>query len=127
VHPFLKKKSTQIALVIFSTANGIFCVYSFAHQVRQTHVRFVDEDLGAAWKESRKVPEGFARGEDYLRRLKAIKTRWAPPEMKEALFDYIAAYEKGLIATEAGRDASTEAKAMAQAKDRLVAVEQKYQ
>ena len=122
----LRKKSTRLAFLVVSVATGIFSVYSFIGLVRETHVRFVDQDLGAAWKESQKLPPGFARGEDYLRRLKAIKTGYAPPEMKQALFDYIAAYEKALIAMEAGREARAESRAMAEAKDRIVAIEQKY-
>ena len=54
--------------------------------------------------EARKLPPGLARGEDFLRRLKAIDTSYLPPEMKQALSDYIEADERGLIAIEAGRD-----------------------
>jgi hypothetical protein len=105
---------------------GIFCFVDSAHFVRRTHARFVEQDLDAALSESQKLPPGPARAEDYLRRLKAIKTGWAPPEMKQALFDCIAAYERGLIATEAGRDPSAESKAFDEASKRLTAIEQKY-
>jgi Xaa-Pro aminopeptidase len=124
---FFKTKSGRVALLLLSTVVAIGSIYVFAQLVRQTHVRFIDQDLGAAWTESQKLPEGFVRGEDYLRRLKSIKTAYAPAEMKQALFDYIAAYEKGLIAMEAGRDAPEQSKAMAEAKERMLAAELKYQ
>lgn len=119
-------KIGQATFFLFSIAGGIFAVYGLAHLVRVTHVRSLDQDLGTAWTESQKLPPGFARGEDFLRRLKAINTDHAPPELKQALLDYIAAYEKGLMAMEAGRDAPAESKAMAEARERMIAIEQKY-
>ncbi len=123
---FLKTKVGQIALLLFSIIVGVFAVDGFARLVRVTHVSFVDQDLGKAWTESQKLPPSFARGEDFLRRLKAINTDHVPAELKQALFDYIAACEKGLVAREAGRDAQDQDQAMAEAKDRIVAIEQNY-
>jgi hypothetical protein len=123
---FLKKKSIQVPINLFGIATGVWSVFGFIQQVRETHVRFIEEDLSAAWTASQKLPLGFPRAEDYLRRLKAIKTAYAPAEMQQALFDYIAAYEKGLIAMEAGRDAPEQSKAMADARERMLAVERKY-
>src|SRR3954453_17399093 len=94
----LKTKLGRIGFLGLVIASGVFSVYGFIGLVRRTHVRFVDEDLGKAWTESQKLPPGFERGEDFLRRLKAIDTNYLPQEMKQALFDYIAAYERGLIA-----------------------------
>jgi len=34
MHPLLQKKSTQIALFVFSTAITVFCVRGFIFQVR---------------------------------------------------------------------------------------------
>jgi hypothetical protein len=124
---FLKNKYVRVASIVLSSLIGVYSFYDFPHQVRQTHVRFIEEDLSAAWTESQKLPPGFPRGEDYLRRLKAIKTAYAPAEMQQALFDYIAAYERGLIAMEAGRDAPEQSKEMANARERILAVERKYQ
>ena len=127
MHAFLKTKAGRLAFFTFVMISSGFSVYSFVDLVREKHVRFIDQDLGAALAESQKLPPGFARAEDYLRRLKAIKTAYAPPEMQQALFDYIAAYEKSLIATEAGRGVPPgDSKAMIEAKERLVAAEQKY-
>ena len=123
---FLKSKLGRFALLLFLTLGGVFSVYIFAHLVPETHVQFIGQGLGAAWTESQKLPPGFARGEDFLRRLKAINTDHAPPELKQALSDYIAACEKGLIAMEAGRDAPAESKAMAEARERMIAIERKY-
>ena len=124
---FLKTKAGQLTFFAFVMISSIFSVYSFVDLVREKHVRFIDQDLGAAWTESQKLPPGFARGEDYLRRLKSIKTAYAPAELQQALFDYIAAYERVLIAMEAGRDAPEQSKAMAEARERMLAVERKYQ
>ncbi len=124
---FLKTKAGRVAFSAIVMISGVFSIYGFIDLVREKHVRFIDQDLGAALAESQKLPPGFAQAEDYLRRLKAIKTAYAPPEMQQALFDYIAAYEKALIAMEAGRDVPPDhAKAMIEAKERLVAAEQKY-
>ncbi len=123
---FLNTKIGRIAFFMLVTAGGVWSVYSFIGTVRETHMRYVEQDLSTARTESQRLPPGFPRAEDYLRRLKAIKTHYAPPEMQQALSDFIAAYERGLIATEAGRDAPEHSQAMADAKARIVAVEEKY-
>ena len=117
---FLKTRAGQVAFFVFVMISSIFSVYSFVDLVREKHVRFINQDLEDAWTESQKLPQGFDRGEDYLR-------RYAPPEMQQALFDYIAAYERALVATEAGRDVPGYSKAMAEARERILAVGQKYQ
>ncbi|HEX4666390.1 MAG TPA: hypothetical protein VH207_07310, partial [Chthoniobacterales bacterium] len=68
---FLKTKTGQLVFFAFVTISGFFSVYSFVDLVREKHVRFINQDLEDAWTQSQKLPLGFARGEDYLRRLKS--------------------------------------------------------
>jgi hypothetical protein len=123
---FLKTKSGQLAFFAFVTITGVYSIYGFVGTVHETHIRFIDQDLRAAWTESQKLPLGFARGEDYLRRLKSIKTAYAPSDFKQALSDYIGAYERSLIMMEAGRDPSAETKPMSEARARMIAIEREY-
>ena len=122
----LKKKSHVIIFFAILIVSNVFGISSFIRMVRETHIRGVERDIGAAFKESDKVPPGFGRGEDTLRRLKAIKTGYAPADFKQALSDYIGAYERALITMEAGRDPSAESKPMSDARARMIAIEREY-
>jgi hypothetical protein len=122
----LKLKSTRFVPIAFLIAASVFGVYSFASLTRKTHIRAIDRGIGAAFKEAQKLPPGHERGQDILKRLKTIDMGYAPSEMKQAVADYITAFQKLLEATEAGRDSSTESKAMSDAGDRIIAIEKEY-
>ncbi|HEY1769956.1 MAG TPA: hypothetical protein VGG02_06845 [Chthoniobacterales bacterium] len=100
--------------------------YGVFTEIRQNRVRSFDQQLGAAWREAQKLPPGFGRGEDFLARLKAIDTTSLPADLRQALSDYIAAYQAGVEAFMAGRDDPASSKKMGQALLRIRALEQKY-
>ena len=105
---------------------AVVSIYPCVRMVRGFQVQSVEKDIGAAFKEANKVPPGFGRGEDTLRRLKAIKTGYAPADFKQALSDYIGAYERSLIIMEAGRNPSSESKPMSDARTKMIAIEREY-
>jgi hypothetical protein len=126
MHPLLQKKSTQIALVVFSTAIAVLSVRGFIFQVHQTHVRAVARDWSAAIEQSEKLPPGLGRAEDMLSRLKSVDLGYSPDEFKHAIRDYIAAFQNSLDEAKAGRDTSIPDKAMEEARLRMAAVAKKY-
>ena len=117
------KKLSVLLLTLLATVGGI---YAIVHGFRLSQVEAVDKGLGAAFTESDKLPPGFGRGEDALRRLKAINTEHAPADLRRAVSDYTSAYERMLISLEAGRDPSAESKPMSEAKARIVEIVHNY-
>jgi hypothetical protein len=125
-HPFLQRKSSQVVLLVVSVAFAAFCVHGFIDMVRQTHTRAVARDWSAAINESQKLPPGLGRAEDLLARLKRIDTGYAPDEFKHAIADYISALQGAFDASKGGRDTTQFDKAMAEARERMVAIAGKY-
>jgi hypothetical protein len=118
------KKLSLLLLIVLGTVCG---VYPFVNGFRRSQVEAVDKGLGGAFTESDKLPPGFGRGEDALRRLKAINTEHAPADLRQAVFDYTAAYERMLISLKAGRDPSAESKPMSETRARIIEIEHRYQ
>jgi len=81
---------------------------------------------GAAIEQSEKLPPGLGRAEDMLSRFKHIDTGYAPAELKQAITDYIAAFQSSLDAAKAGRDTTPFDEAMGQARLRMAAAVKKY-
>jgi hypothetical protein len=126
MHPLLKKTSTQIVLFVISTVGTIFVIRGFIFQVRQTHAKAVARNWGAAIEQSEKIPPGLGRAEDMLSRFKRIDLGYAPDELKQAISDYITAFQNSLDAAKTGRDTSGSDKAMEEARLRMVAAVKKY-
>ena len=97
--------------MVLVAAAAAFGLYSYVGQVRQTRVRAIAQGIHAAFENPQKLPPGHERGQDALRRLKAIDTSYAPPEMKQALADYITIFQRSIDDMEAGRDLSADTKA----------------
>jgi hypothetical protein len=131
---FIRKKSpgaarlrrglmVMLGMVLIVALLGGYGIFAM---IRQNRVRSFDQQLGAAWHESQKLPPGFGRGEDFLARLKAIDTTSLPADLRQALSDYIAAFQAGVEAFMAGRDDPSSSKKMGEALQRIRALEQKY-
>ena len=113
----------RVTVLIVAIGYGL---YSFVGLIRKNRIRDIDREIGAAFKDAQKLPPGHERGQDIVRRLKAINTGYAPPEMKHAVVDYVTAFQDALQATEAGHDVSPASKAMGDSRDRMIAIEKKY-
>jgi hypothetical protein len=122
----LKRKSARIAFAIFSILFSVYCIHGFVVLVRQMHTRDVAAEFVAANDQLQKSPPGVARAELFVKRLKAIDVEYAPPEMKQALQDYISGMEQGLEAMKAGRNTSQYDAEVADAKQRMIACVKKY-
>jgi hypothetical protein len=125
-HPFLQKKSTQVVLLVASLALAALSINGFVGMVRQAHTRTVARDWSAALEESQKLPPGLGRAEDLLARLKRIDTGYAPDEFKHAITDYINALQGAIDAAKGGHNTTQFDKAMADARERMVAIAKKY-
>ena len=121
------KSSTKLSLFFLIVLGAISGIYPFVHGFRESQVERVIRAAGAAFTEADKVPPGLGRGEETLRRLKAIDSGYAPADLKQALSDYTGAYERMLISLKAGRDPSAESKPMSEAQTSMSEIEQSYQ
>ena len=121
--PLMQRKSTQVLAGILLLPLSIWLWVGF---VRQTHARAVAREWGAAIEQSEKLPLGMGRAEDMLSRFKHIDLGYSPDDLKQAIHDYIAAFQQSLDAAKAGQDISVPDKAMEEAKLRMVSAMKKY-
>ena len=84
--------------------------------------RAVATQFGYAIYQIQQAPPGIERVEAFLGRLRAIDSTRTPPEVQQALHDYIAAIEPSIQAARSGRSIAPYDRAIAQAKQRLVEV-----
>lgn len=117
----------KIVFFIFSLSLGVYSFFGMRDLVRQTHTRAVEKEFTAAVVEMQKSPPGLERAETFLKKIKSIDPGLSPPEVKDALKDYISTIENGLDAIKAGRSTEHYDKAMADAKQRLVAAFKKWE
>lgn len=122
----LKKRSLQLLVLIASLILGALSIHGFIGLVRQTHTRALEREFAAAVKELEKSPPGVERAETFVRNLKAINPGYAPPEVKQALQEYIVAFEQSLAALKAGQDTTRSDAAIAKAREKLLASVKKY-
>jgi hypothetical protein len=122
-----KRKGFQIAFLIFSVAMGVYSFHGFVDLVRQRDTHDIMREFGAAVDELQKSPPGIERAEIFLKRLKAIDPGHAPAEVKQALHDYISAMEQGIDAMKAGQDSSQYDEKIAEARERLITQEKKWE
>jgi hypothetical protein len=98
-----KRKQLVLALVLLT-----FCLLSsywgLMTLIHGRDARDISEQIAAAHKAAEKMPVGLARGEDFVRQLKAIDPGRAHPEVKQALNEYVAAMEQSLQATKMQQD-----------------------
>jgi hypothetical protein len=124
--PLMQRKSAQVAAGILSVVMLPLFIWLWIGFVRQTHARAVAREWGAAIEQSQKLPPGMGRAEDMLSRFKRIDLGYAPDDLKQAIYDYIAAFQQSLDAAKAGQDTSLPDKAMEEARLRMVSAIKKY-
>ena len=115
-----RRKWFQAVFCIFCVLVCVWCVFGFIDQVHQFHTHSLAKDFAAANEELQKSPPGIERAETFIKRLKAIDTRYAPASVTNALHDYISVMDQSLPDLKAGRDTSQYNAAMADAKRRLI-------
>ena len=121
-----KRKSVQAAFGVFSIVLAVYSIHGFIGLVRQTHTRALEREFAAAVNRLEKSPPGIERAETFVSTLKKIDPGYAPPDVKTALQDYIAAFQQSLDALKAGRDTAQYDPAIAEARERLIASVRKY-
>ena len=119
-HPLFRNRSVQVLLVVFAIGLAAFCIYDFVGMVRLTRTKAVQRDFVTALQRMQSSPPGVERVDDFVRDLKAIKTDYAPEDVKSALRDYTDALEQSLNALKSGRDTSIYDPVIAHAKDKLI-------
>lgn len=115
----VRRKWGQVLLLIGSIAFAVYCIRDFASMARNSHTQALLHDMNRIMEDVSKLPPGIPRGEELLRRVKALDPGLAPVEVKHALQDYTAAMEGSLQAMKAGRDTTPYDAPMAAPKQRL--------
>jgi hypothetical protein len=105
---------------------GVVSINGFRDLVRQTHTRALVREFGVAVKRLESSPPGVEGAETFVSALKKIDPGYAPPEVRKALQDYIAAFQQSLDALKAGRDTAQYDPAIAEARERLIQSVRKY-
>lgn len=123
----LKRKPIMIIAAIAVVCYSVYCICDFASMVRNSHTQVLLHDMNRIMDDVSKLPPGIPRGEELLRRVKALDPGLAPVEVKQALRDYTAAMEGSLQAIKAGRDTTPYDAPMADAKQRLADCFRKFQ
>jgi hypothetical protein len=124
--PLMQRKSTQVLAGILSLVVLPLLIWLWIGFIHQTHARAVAREWGAAIQQSEKLPAGMGRAEDMLSRFKRIDLGYAPDDLKQAIRDYIAAFQQSVDAAKAGQDTSVPDKTMEEARLRMVSAMKKY-
>ena len=109
-----------LVVVVISTAIG-------AHKtIARQDARHVIRECMAATEAMEKSPPGFARADEFVRRIRAIDTKGAPKDLVDALHEHIDLLERSLIAARAGNDTKVLDAQVAAAKERFATAVRKY-
>lgn len=122
----LKRKSGQIGFCIFVVLFAAYTIYGYAGWAQQSHTRALEREFGAAADRLLNSPPGVERAEVFVQTLKKIDPGLAPAEVKAALHDYIAAFERSLEAAKSGKDTAPYDSAVAETRQRLLSCVKKY-
>jgi hypothetical protein len=101
-------------------------LYVFLFLTPQARVRHVEHEYVAAVKHLNQSPAGIARGEEFIREIRAIDVQHAPPEIQQDMRDYADALDQALQTLKQGGDGSAYDHEVAGARDKLVADFKKY-
>jgi hypothetical protein len=123
---FARKKSVQIPVTIITLVMLPFVIWGWIGSIRQSNTWDVEQKWGAAVREMEQSPPGTQRAEKFLARLKAINPGYSPPELQQAIADYISALSNSLEAMKAGRDTAEFDQRMDDAKQKMIAIARKY-
>ena len=121
------KSKPAIALAgIVVALYSVYCIRDFVRLSYRQSTRDLESRLAAVTNGFASTPYGISQNEEFLERIKAVDASHAPTEVRQALHDYIVAYQGALEATKEGRDASAYAQPMAETKERLRLALRKY-
>jgi hypothetical protein len=101
-------KRVQTPLLILLIVGVLILIFYFvnlsAKNFRAAESYRIDHEFHVVANQLKDKPGSVERSEEFVQRCKAINTYFAPPEVKNALNDYIAAVEQSTLAIKAGRD-----------------------
>jgi hypothetical protein len=99
----------QTPLLIMLIAGILILISCFvnlsAKNFRSAESYRVDREMQEIAIQLKDKPAGLERLQEFVRRLEAIKTTFAPPDVKQGLNDYIADVEQSIEATKNNQDA----------------------
>jgi len=125
--PLMQRKSTRIVLGIVPVVMLPLFIWLWIDFIHQTHARAVAREWSSAIQQAEKLPPGMGRAEDMLSRFRRIDLGYSPADLKQAINDYIAAFQQSIDGAKAGRNTSTPDRAMEEARSRMVAAMKKYE
>ena len=126
IDTLLKRKPIMILAATAVVCFSVYCIVDFGSMARRSHTQALLTDMNAIMQDVEKLPPGIPRGEQLVRKLKALDPGLAPEEAKQALRDYIAALDGSIEAMKAGCDTTQYDAPMADAKQRLADCFRKY-
>ena len=127
VVPFGRTKVGQLVLCAGAIVVAAFGVAGFLRMSHKAETEVIVKAIAAANKEFSEASPGMARAEEYVSRLRAAAKQPGPADVKAALSNYMAAWEKGLAAMKAGETTATaDDSAIEEAKQQLTQVVQRY-
>jgi hypothetical protein len=97
-----KSRINGIAIILFGML--LFGLFGWGGFGAVLSVRKMDRQLMDAQQATASRPLGDERAAEYIRRLNAVDSDNAPPEVQKALEDYISSMEQALEASEAHQD-----------------------
>jgi len=102
-HVFQKRflKAVIIGAILLFLTSSVYC---WVKIVSMTRTRQVSRDLYSVVDQVARKPPTIERATEFIQKLRAINTDYAPAEVKRALKDYINAAEQSLQAWKAGQN-----------------------
>src|SRR5258706_11820322 len=104
IDTLLKRKPVMILAALAVVCFSVYCIVDFAPMARRNHTQTLLSEMNAVMRDVEKLPPGIPRGEQLVRKLKALDPGLAPAEVKQALRDYMDALDGSLQAMRAGRE-----------------------
>jgi hypothetical protein len=126
IDALLNRKPVMILSAIAVVCFSVYCIVDFGSMARRSHAQALLTEMNAIMRDVEKLPSGIPRGEQLVRKLKALDPGLAPAEVKQALRDYTDALDSSIQAMKAGRDATRYDAPMAEARQRLADCFRKY-
>ena len=124
-----RKRAKRCGFVLLPLGLFLLALYFFSDSVgpiQYQRARQVIRDCMAATDALEKSPPGFARADEFVRRIKAIDTRGTPDDLVAALHEHIDLLEQSLAAFREGKDHEQLDQQVAVAKERFATKVRKY-
>jgi DNA repair ATPase RecN len=122
----MKSKYTQVCILIVITLLFGYSAYCWVNIIHINRTRHVSRDLYAVVNQVDQKPPTIARAEEFLHKLQAIDTKYAPTELQEALQEYITSVEQPLSAWKSGQDTTAYDQKIRERSQKLRAALKKY-